>query len=209
MEILPEEWKESIILPVYKKGDKTDCSNRRCISLLLTAYKIISNITPSRLTPYAEEITGDHHCGFQHNRSTTDHMFCIRQILDNKKWECNEVVHQVFIDFKKVYDSVGREVLYNIVIEFGVLMKLVRLIKICLNETCSRVLVGKHLSEMFPINNVLRQEDALLPLLFTCAVEYAIRRVQVNQDGLKLSGAHHLLVYSDDVNVLGGSINTI
>jgi len=63
-EELPEEWKELIIVPVYKKGDKTDCSIYRGISLLPTTYKILSNILLSRLTPYAEEITGDHQCGF-------------------------------------------------------------------------------------------------------------------------------------------------
>jgi hypothetical protein len=51
-----------------------------------------------------------------------------------KKWEYNETVHLLFIDFKKAYDSVRREVLYNILIEFGVLIKLIRLIKMCLNE---------------------------------------------------------------------------
>ena len=51
--------------------------------------------------------------------STTDHIFCIHQILE-KKWEYNEAVHQLFIDIKKVYDSVRREVLYNILIEFRV-----------------------------------------------------------------------------------------
>jgi hypothetical protein len=60
--------------------------------------------------------------------------FCIRQILE-KKWEYNETVHQTFIDFKKAYDSVRREVLCNILIEFGIPMKLVKLIKMCLNET--------------------------------------------------------------------------
>jgi hypothetical protein len=50
-------------------------------------------------------------------------------------WEYNETVHQLFIDFKKAYDSMRREVLYNILIEFGVPLKLVRLIKMCLNET--------------------------------------------------------------------------
>ena len=53
---LPEEWKESIIVPIYKKGDKTDCSNYRGISLLSTTHKILSNILLARLTPYAEEI---------------------------------------------------------------------------------------------------------------------------------------------------------
>ena len=80
-ENLLEVWKESIIVPVYKKGDKTDCSNYRGKSLLLTTYKILSNILLSRLTPYAEEIIGDHQCGFRRSRSTTDHIFCIRQII--------------------------------------------------------------------------------------------------------------------------------
>jgi len=63
-EELPEEWKESIIVPIYKKGDKIDCSNYSGISLLPTTYKILSNILLSRLTQYAEEIIGDHQCGF-------------------------------------------------------------------------------------------------------------------------------------------------
>jgi len=92
-------------------------------------YKILSNILLSMVvTPYAEEINGGHRCGFQRNRSNTDHIFCIRQTLE-KKWEYNEAVHQHFIDFKKVYDSVRREVFYNILIEFGIPMKLVRLLK--------------------------------------------------------------------------------
>ena len=73
-----------------------------------------------------------------------------------KKWEYNEVVHQIFTDFKGAYDSVRRELLYNILIEFGIPMKLVRLIKMCLTETYSRGRVGKNLSDMFPIRNGLK-----------------------------------------------------
>ena len=143
---LTSHWKESIIVPIHNKGDKTDCNNYRGISLLPTTYKILSNILLSRLIPYAEEVIGDHQCGFRRNTSTTDHIFCIRQIL----------VHQLFIDFKKAYDSVRSEVLYNILMEFGVPKKLVRLIKMCLTETYSRVRVGKNLSDMFPIRNGLK-----------------------------------------------------
>jgi hypothetical protein len=67
-EEVPEQWKESIVVPIYKKGDKTDCSNYRCISLLSTAYKILTNILLTRLTLYAEEIIGEHQCGFRRNR---------------------------------------------------------------------------------------------------------------------------------------------
>ena len=79
----------------------------------------------------------------------------------------------------------------------------------CLTETYSRVRVGKKVSDMFPIRNGLKQGKALSPMFFNFALEYAIRRVQVNQNGLKLNGTHQLLAYADDVNILGGSVHNI
>jgi hypothetical protein len=73
----------------------------------------------------------------------------------------------------------------------------------CLNETCGMVQVG-----MFPIMNSLKQ-DVLLLLLCNCALECAIRKVQANKEGFKLNGTHQLLVYTANVNILGGSIQTV
>jgi len=75
--------------------------------------------------------------------------------------------------------------------------------------TYSRVRVGKKVSDRFLIRNSLKQGDVLTPMLFNFALEYAIRRVEVNQDGLKLNGKHQLLAYADDVNILGGSIHKL
>jgi len=104
------------------------------------------------------------------------------------------------VDFKEAYNSFRKEVLYNILIDFVIPTKLVRLIKMCRNETYSRVCVGKHLSDMFPVKNGLKQEDTLSPVLFNFVLVHAIRRVRVNLDGMKLIVTHQLLVYT------GGSV---
>jgi hypothetical protein len=84
-------------------------------------------------------------------------------------------------------------------------MKMVGLIKMCLTEAYSRVRVGKNLSEVFSVRNGLKHSDAPSSLFFNFALEYPIRRVQVNQNGLKLNGTHELLFYAVEVNILGGN----
>jgi hypothetical protein len=82
------------------------CSNYRGISLLSYSYKILSNILLSRLNPYIDEIIGDHQCGFQCNRTTTDQIFCICQTLE-KKWEYSENSHLLSKNIKiRIYRTV-------------------------------------------------------------------------------------------------------
>jgi hypothetical protein len=77
------------------------------------------------------------------------------------------------------------------------------MIKMCLNESYSKVCIGKHLSDNIPIQNHLKQGNALSPLLFDFALEYAIKKVKENQVRLKLNGTHWIMAYADDVNLLG------
>ena len=98
--------------------------------------------------------------------------------------------------------------LFNILIAFGIPIKLVSLRKMCLNETYSIIWVGKHLTDMLTIRSGLKQWDAFSPLFFNIVLEYVTKSIKVNQDGLKLNGTHQLLVYVDDVNILAGSLYT-
>jgi hypothetical protein len=85
-------------------------------------------------------------------------------------------VRHLFVEFKKVYDSVKRKVLYNFLIEFGIPTKLLNLTKMCRNETYNRVRLGKYLSDMFPIKNGLIQGHASCSLLLNFALEYTIMK---------------------------------
>jgi hypothetical protein len=88
-------------------------------------------------------------------------------------------------------------------------MKLIRLIKMCLKETYSKVRICKQLSHSFPIESGLKQGNALSLLLFESALEYAITKVHQKQVGAKLNETHYLLAYADDVILLGDNIGTI
>jgi hypothetical protein len=89
--------------------------------------------------------------------------------------EYNETARQLFINFKNVHDSVRREVLYSILIDFGVPIKLVKLIKMYLNKAYSKVRIVKYFCENFTIHNGLKQGDVSSPLFFNFALECAIR----------------------------------
>jgi hypothetical protein len=98
---LPEEWKESIIVPIYKTGVKTYCSNYRGTSLLPSTYRILSHILLSRLNPYTEEINGDHQCGFRSNRSTADHIIyrvSIKSFPDYK-----HLLQENYVEYKHIF----------------------------------------------------------------------------------------------------------
>ena len=115
-----------------------ECSNYRDASLLNTAYKILSNILFARISPFAENITGNYQCGFRKNKSTKTQIFTLRQILEKTK-DFGIETHHLFIDFRSAYDTTKREQLYNAMSELNIPNKLIRLTRMTMENIKSQV----------------------------------------------------------------------
>jgi len=201
-EQMPSSWKEAMIIPLHKKGDKTDGCNYRGISLLNTAYKVLSKVLLSRLIPYAEECLGEYQCGFRKGKSTVEQLSIIGQIIE-KKYKYRQDFWQIFVDFRKAYDSIHRESLYNIMEEFGIPNKLVTLTKMFMEGKKYQVRVDSTLSEAFTVETSLKQGNALSPLLFNLTLEKAVTMMQVEASGIAINDRRiHVLGFAYDLNIL-------
>jgi len=116
-----------------------------------------------------------------------------------------EEVHQIIIDLKKAYDSVGREVLCYVLIEFGFPWELVRLIRMCLNETVSIVMVGKYLSDLFPVKNGLKESTRVGTLIVATIYLQLIQNRYMFRSFTLLHCSHQHCVQpvASDVEVVG------
>jgi sorting nexin-29 len=206
LEKIPEEWQMSIICPIHKKGDKLKCENHRGISLLSTAYKLLTSILKERLEPYAEEIIGKYQAGFRRGRSTSDQLFTVRQIL-TKCWEFDVDIHQLFIDFRQAYDSIRREKLYDILSTFGIPTKLIRA-TMC--RTKCKVKIGAELTDELLVGQGLKQGDGLAPTLFNLCLEYVVRKTYFNNTNPNIYFQSSQIVgYADDLNIVGRSLTAV
>ena len=201
-EQMPNDWLEGLICPIYKKGHRLDCSNYRGITLLNSAYKVLSRILFSRLRPLTESFVGEYQAGFRQGRSTTDQMFTLRQILDKFR-EYNLQTHHLFVDFKAAYDSVKRNELWQIMLEYGFPTKLIKLSRMTLEGSKSCVRIAGETSVAFVTLDGLKQGDALSNLLFNIALEGAVRRANVQRNGTIITKSHMLLGFADDIDIIG------
>ena len=207
-ERLPEEWMIGIICPIHKKGCKMTCSNYRGIALLPSAYKVLSKILSLRLEPFAEAFLSEYQAGFRRERSTSDQLFSIRQIVQ-KSYEMNIETLHLFIDFRAAYDSIDREGLWHIMAEFGFPHKLIRLIKATLSRVMCGIKVQGHTSGLFECKTGLRQGDELSTKLFNIALEGVFRRAKLELTGTIFTKSTQLLGFADDIDIVGRNFRSI
>lgn len=118
-----------------------------------------------RLELYAEDILSEYQTGFRREKSMTDYIFTVRQLME-KLYEYNKDLHIFFVDFKQAYDSIDREPLWTTLRNFRIPRKLVKLVKICNQQTFCKVHFMREISETFECKTGLRQEYALSLVLF-------------------------------------------
>ena len=161
----PRDWQTGVIIPIFKKGDRKQCTNYRGISLLSLPGKVYAKCLDRKCREIVESKLEDGQCGFRPDRSTTDQIFTLKQIFE-KSWEYGKDLFACFVNLEKAYDRVPRVKLWKVLQEYGVDGQLLRAIKsfYCRPEVCVRV-NGKQ-SKPFHVGVGLRQGCVLSPLRF-------------------------------------------
>ena len=125
---VPPDWQNGVVVPIFKKGDKNNYANYRCITLLSIPGKIYTKVVEARIRAVVEPMITDEQCGFHPNRGTTDQVFTLKQIFE-KCMEYKIDLHISFIDLQKAYDVVPRNKLWYCLGEYGVNEELIRAIR--------------------------------------------------------------------------------
>ena len=178
-ERMPEEWKKSVLIPIYKnKGDAQCCENYRGIKLISHKMKVWERIIETRLRDRVE--ISKQQYGFMPEKGTTDAMFALRMLMEKYR-EGQEKLHFVFVDLEKAYDRVPREELWYCMRKSGIVEKYVQLVQDMYegNETVVRCAVGT--TESFKVKVGLHQGSALSPFLFAVIMDRLTDEVRREQ----------------------------
>ena len=174
---VPQDWVDAILIPIPKKGDLRSCDNWRGIALLDVVGKAVATILQERLQTLAEQELPESQCGFRKERSCTDMIFVIRQLVE-KSWEHKSKSFFTFVDLKKAYDSVPRKGMWLALKKLGVPEKAVNLIEAFHSNMKAKIRMDGELLEDIRVENGLRQGCCMAPVLFNLYTTLAIERWQ-------------------------------
>ena len=191
---VPNEWKQGEIITLFKKGDPLDIGNRRPITLLQTEYKILSKMVTNRLNGIIGKIIHPDQVGFMPRRIIHDNVLVAHEILQfSDKFAIN-------VDFKKAYDSVDHNAIFDTLDHLRMPRGFIALIKDMITGSKARVWNGHQSSEWFNIERGVKQGDPLSPLLFALVIEPLANYIRVKTKGVKLGNlTQQILLYADDI----------
>ena len=179
-ETIPEEWCRGLIVKLPKKGDRTQCTNWRGVTLLSVPSKIFCKIIHMRLSDAIDTILRKEQAGFRPGVGCIDHIFTLRNIFE-QCIEWNTKVHVNFIDLEKAFDSIHRDTLWNILLAYGCPEKIVSIIKLFYNNFTCSVIHKKKVTDWFSVGSGVRQGCVLSPMLFLVAIDWIMRKTIGNK----------------------------
>lgn len=202
----PESFRTSIILPLHKKGDRSDASNYRGLSLLDTLYKLFTSILLKRLTAWAERysILNEYQAGFRQGYSTVDNIFNLSSIAHIYIKSMKKRLYAFFVDLKAAFDTIPRQALFYKLYSIGISSKIINTIRQFYTNTKSAVWNGEHTSEYFEVLHGVRQGCVLSPMLFSL---YVNDMHDCLSGGITIGGTViKLLLYADDIVLLSDRV---
>ncbi|KAI8422947.1 hypothetical protein MSG28_014050 [Choristoneura fumiferana] len=198
---IPEQWSESHIILLHKKGDKDNIGNYRPISLISNVYKIFAKVILERITKVLDENQPIEQAGFRKDFSTIDHIHTIKQVLE-KYNEYQKPLYICFIDYSKAFDSLNHKFIWMSLKEQGVDEAYIQIIKSIYKKCKSRIKLETK-GDQFPINRGVRQGDPLSPKLFNAVLEYIFRKLDWENYGININGSRlNHLRFADDIVLL-------
>ncbi|CAG4947891.1 unnamed protein product [Colias eurytheme] len=194
----PTQWSESNIILLYKKGNPNDIGNYRPISLLPSTYKLFSTILTKKISCSLETRQPVEQAGFRKGFSTIDHIHTL-ELLIEKYQERNRPLYLAYIDYKKAFDSVSHNYIWETLATQNVENEYIRVIKSIYEKSKSRVKL-ETAGSWFPIKRGVRQGDPLSPILFIATLESIISKLNWNKCGIKVKSEYlNHLRFADDL----------
>ena len=167
----PSQWTSSVIVPLPKKGNRQLMSNYRGISLMSIAAKVYNRVLLNRIRAPIDALLRNNQAGFRTGRSCIQQIHILRRIMDGAY--SNDIpLFITFIDFKKAFDSIDRDMMFAILLHYGIPPIIVKAIRVLYDNSSSRVFINGQVSEPFDITTGVLQGDVLAPFLFIIVIDY-------------------------------------
>jgi len=202
----PEDWANSIFIPIPKKGDMGKCENYRTIALVSHASKIILRVIMERMRRKTESELSDEQAGFRRGRGTRDQLINLKIIMQ-KMNEHQQPLYMCFVDFTKAFDCISHEQLWITMTEMGFPAHIINLLNKLYCKQQAKVKVARTLSSGFRVKKGVRQGCVISPHLFNIMAEAVMREVIEGwEGGVRIGGMKITnLRYADDIVLLAGS----
>ena len=206
---IPEEWTKSILVPIPKKGDLSQCSNYRTISLINHTGKVFLTVLLNRLKSQLDPYLSEEQAGFRKDRSTIHQILTLRLLAEKAKRQGRKI-YNCFIDFQKAFDTIKHKVIWAALKSYGVETKMVTLLEKIYESAQSAVRIGKETGESFRTDVGTRQGDPLSPLLFIAYLDRVMDQVRQNTCGVNIGGLSiNNLRFADDIDLVDEDISSL